>query len=63
MTTSTITPSKPSELPAEPADPDMAGCRHDMGDYPAEVVYNGDRAAYQHYRCNGCDIILRTETL
>lgn len=37
-------------------------CRHDMGSYPAEEVTDSStgRVVAQHYRCNGCDIILET---
>lgn len=38
-------------------------CKHNQGSYPAETVYSGDEPKYQHYRCNGCDIIVETRTL
>lgn len=38
-------------------------CPHDKGSYPAEIVENKGTPVYQHYRCNGCDIIIDTKRL
>jgi hypothetical protein len=39
---------------------DMEKCKHDKGSYPAEEIEDHGVIVYQHYRCNGCDIILET---
>lgn len=39
------------------------GCQHTSGTYPAEIVYEGDKPVYQHYRCRDCTIIIKTERL
>lgn len=37
------------------------GCKHNVGDYPAEVIMEQGKMVAQQHRCNGCHIILRTE--
>lgn len=40
----------------------MEKCKHNQGSYPAEEVESDGKIIAQHYRCNGCDIILETRS-
>lgn len=49
--------------PPERGKPMAEKCKHNTGSYPAEIVEDGKGAVIaQHYRCNGCDIIVKTES-
>jgi len=42
-----------------PQPPPPRNCRHDQGETPKPYTQDG-KTGY-HYRCNGCQIILRTQ--